>query len=151
MKKFSRNGHHKEWKKRWKNLVKEDFDWDYNYLDNLVIHKLELMLEYYSDPDNVAQEEESRLQIVNEIKECLDLFDKALTHDYNREASEFFVQHCLPQENPDEFGLAWRWKWDNEENYDKWLEMEKQAEQQEQEDIETAYRLIGKYRAGWWD
>ena len=84
MAKLSINGHHKNWKKRWKNLVREDFDWDYNYLDNLVVNKLELMLEYYSDPDNVAQEEESRMQIVNEIQECLDLFYKVYNYNYNK-------------------------------------------------------------------
>ena len=76
---------------------------------------------------------------------------EVLNYNYNKEASNFFVEHCIPQEEQDEIGLVCSFKWDNEENRQQWLEMEKQAEQQEQEDIENAYRLIGKYRAGWWD
>lgn len=143
---------HPQWRKRWKKIVKQDADWDYDYLDTLVKHKLELMYEYYSKSENVVQAEESRLEIVSQIKEVLDLFDKIENYDYEKEAMDFAYAHCKRiVEQDDKYGLVTRGEWDSEENSAKWKEMVEAAWQEELNDTITAYSLIGKNKFKWWD
>lgn len=159
MNKFVRNGHHKNWKKRWKKIVKEDFDWDYGYLEKIIVHKLELMLEYYSDPENVAQVDETREPIVAEIQEVLDVFKKIEKSDYDQDAFDFHHDHCKAIEGEQiiHFGgkstvcPTIRFEWDSEENRQTYLDMMKQAEEKEQADILKAYTLIAQNRGKWWD
>lgn len=83
------------WKKRWKEIVKKDRDWDYVYLDKLVGHKLELMLEFFNS-DECMQADESRLPIVTQLQEVVDLYHKIDDCKYYSAASDFFAQHCKP-------------------------------------------------------
>lgn len=159
MGKISKNGKHKNWKKRWLKLVQKDFDWDYGYLEALITHKLKLMLEYFSDPNNVAQTDESREQIVAEIQEVLRLFKKIEMHDYNQDAFDFHQNHCKTIEGEQIIQDGGKpikcstvsFQWDSEENRQKFLDLMKQAEEEEQADILKAYTLLAQNRGNWWD
>lgn len=142
----------KDWKKRWKQIAKEDQDWDYGYLDTLVGHKLELMLEYFNS-DKCVCADESRLPIVKELQEVVDLYHKIYSGQYTKEASDFFVAHCFETiTNEKEKGqLVFNNKWDDEENYKVWLKMEEAACEEERQDRQLFYSLIGKYELEWWD
>ena len=135
----------KDWKKRWKEVVKNDRDWDYEYLDTIVGHKLELMLEFFNS-DDCMQADESRLPIVAELQEVVDLYHKIKDYQYSKAASDFFAQHCKPLK--DEILCV---EWDDIKNKEIWLKMEDEAWEEEKQDRQKFYSLIGKYELEWWD
>ena len=57
-------------------LAKEDRDWDYGFMHDLVVTKIKHMYEYYSAGNNVCQSEESLNQILETLKCAIDLAEK---------------------------------------------------------------------------
>lgn len=48
----SRSSRNKQWRKRWKDVIKHDYDDDWMYLIEIVLHKLELMRDHFEqNPD----------------------------------------------------------------------------------------------------
>ena len=107
----------KDWKKRWKKIAKEDQAWDYGYLDTLVGHKLELMLEYFDSAECMCGDE-SRLPIVKELQEVVALYHKICDGKYCEKASDFFVTHCKMFDDNDTLSF----KWDNEDNRKQYMQ-----------------------------
>ena len=75
---------YKKHKKENIKAAKEFCDSDYGYLHDFVRLQLQHMLEFYSDARNCMQVDESRLQIVEELKQVLSMFDE-LDHVYDGE------------------------------------------------------------------
>jgi len=67
---------HRQHRKELMQLVKNDFEWDWEYLHNLVITKVRHMYEYYSAGNNIYQSEESLNKVLYTLKHVLDLQDK---------------------------------------------------------------------------
>lgn len=67
---------HRRHRKELIQLAKEDREWDWYYLHDLVITKIKHMYEYYEKGDNVWQTDETRLQIIESLKHVLDLQDR---------------------------------------------------------------------------
>lgn len=57
-------------------LAKETSEYDWCWLHEMVIMQIKHMHEYYSAGDNVWQMDESRLEIVEQLKYVLDLNDE---------------------------------------------------------------------------
>lgn len=57
-------------------VAKKTKDFDYNCFHNLVMKQIHNMYEMYSDRECIMQVDESRLEIVNQLKEVIDLNDK---------------------------------------------------------------------------
>ena len=57
-------------------VAKKTKDFDYGYFHKLVMKQIHNMYEMYSDRECVLQSDESRLEIVNQLKEIIDLNDK---------------------------------------------------------------------------
>ena len=57
-------------------LAKDDRDWDYGYLHDLVVAKIKHMYEYYSAGNNVWQSEETHKKVLETLKSAIDLADK---------------------------------------------------------------------------
>jgi hypothetical protein len=57
-------------------LAKEDREWDWGYLHNLVMAKILQMYEYYEAGNNVWQSEESLSRVLSTLKEVIDLDKK---------------------------------------------------------------------------
>lgn len=78
-------------RKHTKELVKaakKAKDFDYYYFHNLVMKQIHNMYEMYSDRECIFQSDESRLEIVNQLKEIIDLNDKlsvAVTYEDERD------------------------------------------------------------------
>lgn len=114
-------------------LAKEDRDWDYGWLDQFVLTKIEHMYEYFSSGNNVCQSEESLNEIVEQLKHVLDLYEDMdhLWDDYVSDAIE----------NEDGSITI------KDEGGKKYLEIRTR----EQELYEEIYSYIGKYIQWWWD
>lgn len=67
---------HRRHRKEMIKLAKEDREWDYLFLHDLVITKIKHMHEYYEKGNNVWQTDETRLQLVESLKHVLDLQEK---------------------------------------------------------------------------
>lgn len=76
-------------KKHTKELVKmarKTKDFDYGFFHELVMKQIHNMYEMYSDRECVLQVDESRLEIVNQLKEIIDLNNKlSVTVSYEDE------------------------------------------------------------------
>lgn len=57
-------------------LAKEDRDWDYGFLHDLVVTKIKHMHEYYTSGNNMLQSEETLSEILETLQCAIDLADK---------------------------------------------------------------------------
>ena len=127
---------HKQHKKELIKLAKADYEWDWGFLHDLVITKVRHMYEYYKAGNNVWQVDESRLQIVDELKHVLDL-DYELDHlfdDIPAPEEKFNDDGTLTLISTPERSAAW----------DK-------AYEREDEIYKEIYTYIGEHLRGWWD
>lgn len=116
-------------------LAKKVHEWDYGWIDELVLTQIKHMYEYFSEGNNVWQADESRLKIVEQLKRVLDAeaeIDRM--HDDNN-GVEFVC----------EGDKVWAVYPDNyTERVQKW-------EERQQELYEEIYGTIAKYMRWWWD
>jgi hypothetical protein len=57
-------------------LAKRVREWDYSWVDELLLTQIKHMHEYFSAGNNVWQTDETRLPIVEQLKHVLDLYDE---------------------------------------------------------------------------
>lgn len=57
-------------------LAKKVREWDYCWIDELVLTQIKHMYEYFSAGNNVWQTDETRLPIIEQLKHVLDLYDE---------------------------------------------------------------------------
>ena len=57
-------------------LAKQVREWDYGWIDGLVLTQIKHMYEYFSAGNNVWQTDETRLPIVEQLKHVLDLYEE---------------------------------------------------------------------------
>lgn len=97
-KKFFKSKEMREYTKMYKKhrktmikLAKEDRDWDYDYLHDLVVTKIKHMYEYYSAGNNVWQSEESLKEILETLAYAIDLAEK-LDNAYGDKREELYKE-----------------------------------------------------------
>nr|DAI08177.1 MAG TPA: hypothetical protein [Caudoviricetes sp.] len=67
-------------------MARKTKDFDYGFFHELVMKQIHNMYEMYSDRECVLQVDESRLEIVNQLKEIIDLNNKlSVTVSYEDE------------------------------------------------------------------
>jgi hypothetical protein len=114
-------------------LVKESRDFDWGWLDDLVLMKIKHMHEYFSAGNNVWQTDETRLPIIEQLKHVLDLYEE-MDHLYETYPSSYIVNDDNSITTTDE----------SSQNYIN-------REKRKQELYEEIYSYIGKYIQWWWD
>ena len=72
-----------DWKKRWMPFIKYDHDFDGFFLIELINHKLHIMLDFYEHGKYCMQVDESRLEIVDELREACRLGDLIIADEFN--------------------------------------------------------------------
>lgn len=118
-------------------LAKEDRDWDWIYLHNLVIAKIKHMYEYYTSRNNVWQTDETLIPIIESLKHVLDLQEE-IDQLFEIDIEGIQYEHISANETRVEY---------SEEVLNK-IENEYKREQELYEEI---YSYIGKNMRGWWD
>lgn len=115
------------------NLAKKDRDWDYGWLDQFVLTKIQHMYEYFSERNNVWQTEESLNEILDQLEHVLDLYEEmdSLWDDYE---SNLITNEDGSVTVTDEGGKKYS-----------------AIRNREQELYEEIYSYIGKYIQWWWD
>lgn len=86
----------KNWKKRWKDFVKYDYDWDGTFFLELVLYKLKLIQKRYnSEAMANFMAEESLAPIQKSINECVELGEKILKDEYDTESSKYLKENTI--------------------------------------------------------
>lgn len=118
-------------------LAKEDEDFDWGYLHELVITKVRHMYEYYTAGDNVWQTDDTRFTIVATLKYVLNLQDE-LDNLFKTPVDGIEYDHSV-------HGVT-KVTYINEAKCD--LEYKYQREQELYKEI---YSYIGAHLQLWWD
>ena len=112
---------HRRHRKELIKLAKEDGEWDWCYLHDLVMTKIRHMYEYYSAGNNVWQSEESLNKVLSTLKEVIDLdkewdnlWEKCYVKDDARTTIVEYQdkQEKIVQELYNKIGKNLFWWWD---------------------------------------
>ena len=114
---------HRKHRRELVKLAKETVDWDWIFLHRMVLMQIHHMYEYYVANNNVWQAEESRMTVINQLKEVLDIGQQI--EDMENEDYE------LPEGNEAEFVI--------------------ERQSKEQALYNSLYSSIGKNLRWWWD
>ena len=132
----------KMYRRHCKELVKhakETREWDWGWLHDSIIMQIRHMHEYYSERNNVWQDDETRLPIIEQLKHILDLEAEIDRMQDDRYGGVEFVH-----ENGVCKAICTKDYDDYRERMDKWCK-------REQELYEEIYNSIGKNLRWWWD
>ena len=127
------NKMHRRHRRELVKLAKTIREWDYGWFYDSTITQVRHMYEYYSRDNNVHQADESRLEIVEQLKHVLDLDDE-LEHLWDNYESHLIENDDGSVSITDDGARAYSDKRDRE-----------------QELYEEIYSYIGKYIQWWWD
>ena len=130
------NKMHRKHRKELIKHAKETSEWDWSWLHESIIMQIKHMYEYYSKGNNVWQADESRLQIVEQLKHVLDLQEEIEKTQENDCSAEYVYENdeLVKIIYPDDYK-------------DRLLENDRK----EQGLYEELYSYIGKYLGWWWD
>ena len=145
-----------DWRKRWMPFIKYDHDFDGEFLIELIVHKLHIMLDYYDHGKYCWQVDESRLEIVESLKEACRLGDLILEDKFNEPAFEIMNKHYTAWTEKITEGkfkgmYAHRSKWDSEENEAKYDSLMKETDELREKTIDQFFDHIRKHFNEWWD
>lgn len=143
-----------DWRKRWMPFIKYDHDFDGAFFIELIVHKLHIMLDYYDYGKYCWQVDESRLEIVESLKEACKLGDAILEDKFEDAAYEVMMAHhrmwCEPDPNNKHCGEI-KMEWDSPENEAKYEELRKAGEAEREKTIDEFFNYIRKNYHLWWD
>ena len=83
--------HNKDAKKNWMPMLKFNCDWDWSYIIDVLLYKIELTKLYIKYSSDTIEEE--RNEKVAEMEEAVKLYDKYCQTDFYKEPNEFFDKH----------------------------------------------------------
>lgn len=143
-----------DWKKRWLPFIKYDHDFDGEYLIELIVHKLHIMLDYYDHGKYCWQVEESRLEIIESLKEACRLGDLILENNFNKPAFEVMEKHFVSSSEEITEGCfkgKYRHisKWDSEENKLKYEALMKETDELRENTIDQFFDYLRKHYREW--
>ena len=115
--------------------AKETREWDWGWLHDSVIMQIRHMYEYYSEGNNVWQADESRLEIIKQLKRVLDAETEIEQMQNDNHGVEFVHEDDRVRVvYPDDYT----------ERVQKWYDREQKL-------YEEIYGTITKYLKSWWD
>lgn len=127
---------YKKHRKEMIRLAKEDKDFDWSYLHDLVIAKVKHMYEYYKEGNNVWQTDETRIPIINQLKYILDT-QYELDHLYDELEKDIIIENT---DNSFIFNDSSEYAQTATDLYNKEVELYKKL-----------YAFIGEHLQEWWD
>lgn len=145
-----------DWKKRWLPFIKYDHDFDGFFLIELINHKLHIMLDYYEHGKYCSQVDESRLEIVDELREACRLGDLIIADEFDYSAFEIMEAHMhtytTPCEDEKYKGCCQlHMDWDSPENEAAYNELSKKCDKEREKTIDKFFSYIRKNYRKWWD
>lgn len=117
-------------------LAKEDRDFDWSYLHDLVITKIKHMYEYYHDGNNVLQTDETRIPILDQLSHVLEL--------------QYELDHLYDDLEPAIIDYDKDGSWTVSRNKESATKVQALLEK-ESELYKSIYKFIGEHIEEWWD
>jgi hypothetical protein len=111
---------HRKHRRELMKLAKEDREYDWSYLHDIVMTKIRHMYEYYEAGNNVWQSEESLNKVLSTLKEVIDLDKKwddaweecVQSEEPDRLTKYYDTQDKIAQELYSKIGQNMFWWWD---------------------------------------
>lgn len=142
----------RDWRRRWGQFIKYDHDFDGFWLIELIVHKLHIMLDYYEHGRYCMQVDESRLKIVESLKEACRLGDLIMADEFEQPANEVMHAHMkvnlIPQDNGNKLLDL---KWDSEEDKAEFDRLSDEGCALREKTIDEFFSYIRAHYAEWWD
>ena len=142
------HNYNKNWKKRWKNVVKNDQDWDFDFFLKIVVHKLELMYDYYKNCEDCVIDDESRNSISEEIGHAIELGKRVIADDFYYSVHEKFSEYCKVVKHEDN---CVEFVFDSPEKESEYRDEVKKADKERENVTKEFFNYIGKNLRKWWD
>ena len=149
-----RIGKNSDWRKRWMPFIKYDHDFDGGFFIELIVHKLHIMLDYYDHGKYCMQVDESRLEIVESLKEACRLGDMILEDKFEDTAHDIMMEHhhmWTVQDDERKNCARLEMEWDSPENEALYEKASKAGEEFRERTIAEFFDYIGKHYREWWD
>lgn len=161
-----------DWEERWGRTTREDFDNGNLFLINIIVHKLELMKNYYSQADSRYHRKSKALaQIRQTLNDTLELAYKiwgrpdapsieldSVIERYYSESSEIYEVHTIRYRVSSSNGEASAFNkrpikivWDNKSNEQLWKKVIKKEDRKRQRDIDAFFLMISRHHSSWCD
>ena len=141
-----------DWRKRWMPFIKYDHDFDGFFLLELIIHKLHIMLDYYEHGKYCHQIDESRLEIVDELREACRLGDLLIEDNFDEEAFKVMDAHMKTYTTPCDDGChELHMDWDTPENHKLYNKLIKEADKARAQTEKDFFDYIRDHYHRWWD
>lgn len=141
-----------DWRKRWMPFIKYDHDFDGFFFIDLIVHKLHIMLDYYDHGKYCMQVDESRLEIVESLKEACRLGDLIIEDKFNDPAFEIMEKHMKTSTTPNNDGTSTlHIKWDSPEDEAEYDKLMKETDAIREKTINEFFNFIRKNYRLWWD
>ena len=141
-----------DWKKRWLPFIKYDHDFAGAFLIDLIVHKLHIMLDYYDHGRYCMQVDESRLEIVESLKEACRLGDLIVEDNFNAPAFEIMEKHLKISTTPNNDGTGtFHLNWDSPEDEAEYKKLMKETDAVREKTVDEFFSFIRKNYQLWWD
>jgi hypothetical protein len=141
-----------DWRKRWMPFIKYDHDFDGFFLIELINHKLHIMLDYYEHGKYCMQVDESRLEIVNELREACRLGDLIIADNFNEPAYKIMMAHMKTYTTPNnDSTCTLHMDWDTPEDEAEYDKLIKETDAVREKTIDQFFKYIRKNYRKWWD
>lgn len=143
-----------DWKKRWLPFIKYDHDFDGMFLIELIVHKLHIMLDYYDHGKYCSQVDESRLEIVESLKEACRLGDLLMADEFEYAAYDVMMAHhkMWTEKSKDGSKLCeLKMEWDSKENEELYNKLRDEGEKAREETYDKFFNYIKDNFRKWWD
>ena len=139
----------KNWKKRWREVVKQDFDFDWGFMFDILLRKIDLMLAYYAGRDNCVQADSSRLPIARELVEVSELGHKLQNEDYYDPFDEYCASHPAQVHVDEKTGTRVYQR--SEEECAEMRKIMEDCRKAQDEDAKRFFGMIAENYLKWWD
>ena len=142
-----------DWKKQWLPFIKYDHNFDGTFLLQLIVYKLHIMLDFYDHGKYCMQVDESRLEIVEELKEACKLGDMLLADEFDYPAYEVMEAHMKSYTTPNADGATCtlHMDWDTPENEAEYDRLIKEGDKLRSKTEKDFFNYICKNYHKWWD
>ena len=141
-----------DWKKRWLPFIKYDHDFDGFFFIDLIVHKLHIMLDYYEHGKYCMQVDESRLEIVESLKEACRLGDLIIEDNFDDPAFEIMEKHMKTSTTLNNDGTSTlHMDWDTPEDEAEYDKLKAKADIEREKTIDEFFSFIRKNYRLWWD
>lgn len=133
--------------KLWFEIIKTDEQWDYVFLERVILHKLKLMKDFYDGGHNYTVADDT----VKELNITINALERLLKNDYIRFPEGKRPRMEVVDNDSDSLFSELKTIYHEDFGEDKVDEVYRKAEEDEMKDRELVYKMLKEKSPSWWD